>query len=220
MNDIEEDPKSFEFREAVPWKELGLNDYPEIIKRPMDLRTCRKNLVKGKFKRYEDYFKDISLIWDNCKTYNIQGSDIYKLAEGMEKCAKRAINKGKEDIGLVKKVSSKTKTNSKEERKNGGAKPPAGADDAEMDDVEMSQDNNGKAEDHKEEEDEESDGDDVTFEEKVAFTEKVRRLTNEGLTRLVKKVKEKCKDALEDVDSEKLHIQVDKIDKTSFGILS
>ena len=59
LNDIEDDPKSYEFREAVPWKELGLNDYPEIIKKPMDLRTVRKNLVKTKYKRYEDFFRDI-----------------------------------------------------------------------------------------------------------------------------------------------------------------
>ena len=65
-----------------------------------------------------------------------------------------------------------------------------------------------------------SDADEVSFEEKVAFTEKVRRLTNEGLTRLVRKIKEACADALEDVDAEKLHIQVDKIDKKSFAQLS
>ena len=59
----------------------------------------------------------------------------------------------------------------------------------------------------------------MPFEEKVAFTEKVRRLTNEGLTRLVRKVKELCSEALEDVDAEKLHIQVDKIDKRSFTAL-
>jgi hypothetical protein len=52
FTEIEEDPKSYEFRDPVPWKELGLNDYPEIIKKPMDLRTCRKNMVKGKYKNY------------------------------------------------------------------------------------------------------------------------------------------------------------------------
>ena len=71
INDIEEDPKSYEFREAVPWRELGLNDYPEIIKKPMDLKTCRSKLVKQKYKKFEDFFQDIQLIWDNCKTYNI-----------------------------------------------------------------------------------------------------------------------------------------------------
>ena len=67
-----------------------------------------------------------------------------------------------------------------------------------------------------EEEDEEEE---VPFERKVAFTEKVRRLTNEGLTKLVKKVKELCPDALEDVDTEKLHIKVDQIDMTNFSAL-
>jgi hypothetical protein len=50
----------------------------------------------------------------------------------------------------------------------------------------------------------------------LAFTKKVRSLTNEGLTRLVKKIKVKCKNALEDIDAEKLHNQVDKIDKENF----
>lgn len=53
----------------------------------------------------------------------------------------------------------------------------------------------------------------------MQFTEKVRRLTNEGLTKLVKQVKSVCPDALEDVDDEKLHIQVDKLDKKAFAQL-
>lgn len=52
----------------------------------------------------------------------------------------------------------------------------------------------------------EEEPDEVPFEQKVQFTEKVRRLTNEGLTKLVKQVKALCPDALEDVDDEKLHI--------------
>ncbi len=50
----------------------------------------------------------------------------------------------------------------------------------------------------------------------MQFTEKVRRLTNEGLTRLVKRVKEICPQALEDVNEEKLHIKVDDIEKDAF----
>jgi len=80
LNEIEDEPKSYEFREPVPWKELGLSDYPEIIKKPMDLRTVRKSLIKMRYKTFEGMFRDIQLIWDNCKTYNIQGSDIYKMA--------------------------------------------------------------------------------------------------------------------------------------------
>lgn len=36
---------------------------------------------------------------------------------------------------------------------------------------------------------------------------------------MVKQVKNICPDALEDVDDEKLHIQVDKLDKKSFNTL-
>ena len=62
---------------------------------------------------------------------------------------------------------------------------------------------------------EETDG--VSFEDKVAFTEKVRKLDNDGLTRLVKRINKICKDALEDVDEDKLHIEVDRIDRACFG---
>jgi hypothetical protein len=57
LNEIEDEPKSYEFREPVPWKELGLSDYPEIIKKPMDLRTVRKNLVKSRYKTYDNFYR-------------------------------------------------------------------------------------------------------------------------------------------------------------------
>jgi len=48
-------------------------------------------LAKGKFVTYDEVFADIQQIWDNCKLYNMAGSDIYKLAEYMEKLTKRTI---------------------------------------------------------------------------------------------------------------------------------
>lgn len=49
----------------------------------------QKNLAKSKYQVYDELFTDIQLIWDNCKSYNMAGSDIYKLAEYMEKLTKR-----------------------------------------------------------------------------------------------------------------------------------
>jgi hypothetical protein len=170
LNDIEEDPKSYEFREPVPWKELGLTDYPEIIKKPMDLRTVRKNLGKGKYKRYEDFFRDVQLIWDNCKTYNIQGSDIYKMAEQMEKVSRKSVNKCKEDLEIpFAKDKKKSDKGDKKKTKNEDEKSDSASE------------KSGSGS-----EGEEEDQDEVPFEQKVQFTEKVRRLTNEGLTKLVK----------------------------------
>ena len=53
------------------------------------------------------------MIWDNCKTYNIQGSEIYSFAEHMEKVTKKVINKCKEDLGISK--GGKTKTGKKKD---------------------------------------------------------------------------------------------------------
>ena len=73
--------------------ELQLLDYPEIIQKPMDLSTVKENLLGGKYGTYEDAFNDIQLIWDNCKLYNMMGSEIYRICERMEKIAKRQIQK-------------------------------------------------------------------------------------------------------------------------------
>ena len=61
----------------------------------MDFSTLKKNLNDGKFITYEEFLADLQLIWDNCKLYNMIGSEIYKLAERMEKQARREIQKFK-----------------------------------------------------------------------------------------------------------------------------
>ena len=79
---------------------MGLLDYPTIIKRPMDFDTLKKNLLANKFSTYEEFFADLQLIWDNCKLYNMIGSEIYKLAERMEKMTRRELQKFKSAHGL------------------------------------------------------------------------------------------------------------------------
>jgi len=67
----------------------------------MDFSTIKKALLKGgKYVNFEDVFGDIQLIWDNCKTYNMAGSEIYKLAEYMEKLSKRTVQKFRASNGI------------------------------------------------------------------------------------------------------------------------
>lgn len=73
------------FREPVDWKNLGLFDYPKIIKRMMDLGTVKRKLERKEYAMAKECADDIRLIWDNCKTYNADGSDFYLLAEGFSK---------------------------------------------------------------------------------------------------------------------------------------
>jgi hypothetical protein len=123
------------------------------------------------------------------------------MAEQMEKVSKKCVNKCKEDLGIPFGKDKKKKTDKK--KKN--------------DEDDEKSDESGSEKSGSGSENEEEDVDEVPFEQKVQFTEKVRRLTNEGLTKLVKQVKSVCPEALEDVDDEKLHIQVDKLDKKAFA---
>lgn len=69
------------FREPVDWQALGLFDYPQLIKKPMDLGLVKKKLKENKYKSIHDAADDFRLIWKNCMAYNADGSDFYNLAQ-------------------------------------------------------------------------------------------------------------------------------------------
>ncbi len=73
------------FREPVDWREMGLYDYPKIIKKMMDLGTVKRKLERTQYSTAVECAQDIRLIWTNCKTYNADGSDFYLLAESFSK---------------------------------------------------------------------------------------------------------------------------------------
>ena len=73
---LERHPDSFEFRHPVDFIGLGLPDYPEIIKVPMDLSTVKQNMKLGEYQSMQDFLLDLQLIWDNCKLYNPEESVI------------------------------------------------------------------------------------------------------------------------------------------------
>ncbi|CAK9028071.1 unnamed protein product, partial [Durusdinium trenchii] len=85
-------PKAGPFKEPLPWKELGLEDYPEVVSDPIDLRTIAERLQDGSYKDEEgfvnpDFFwQDITLCWDNCKMYYEDDHEIeaVRMAEEMK----------------------------------------------------------------------------------------------------------------------------------------
>jgi len=76
---IEAIPDSEPFHVPVDWEDLELKDYPDVIKNPMDTGTLKKNIDAGQYTTFEQCFKDLAVIWDNCKAYNYS-PDMYKLA--------------------------------------------------------------------------------------------------------------------------------------------
>ena len=49
-------------------KALGLHDYYEVIKKPMDLSTVQKNMDNDIYKTKDEFADDVRLIFSNCLT--------------------------------------------------------------------------------------------------------------------------------------------------------
>ena len=78
------------FLEPVDLNEVP--NYRSFIKQPMDLGTVAKRLVSGYYATFFEknmswaqvhlaVLKDIELVWQNCLTYNFEGSAVYRMAE-------------------------------------------------------------------------------------------------------------------------------------------
>lgn len=90
---MEKDNQSYEFLQPVDYVALKILDYPTIITHPMDLGTVKQNLLNGEYKIFQDFMSDINLIWKNCRTYNLPGSEIVKMANHCDKKMKSLIDK-------------------------------------------------------------------------------------------------------------------------------
>ena len=90
---IEKDTHSYEFLAPVDYVALNILDYPKIITHPMDLGTVKKNLLNGDYKIFQEFMNDLNLIWRNCRTYNLPGSEIVKMANYCDKKMRQLIDK-------------------------------------------------------------------------------------------------------------------------------
>ena len=77
------------FNTPVDPVELGLPDYFEVIKKPMDLGTIRKKLENGVYTRLEEFEGNVHLCFDNAMLYNPEGSVVYNMANEMKEKFKR-----------------------------------------------------------------------------------------------------------------------------------
>ncbi|CAM9840382.1 unnamed protein product, partial [Discosporangium mesarthrocarpum] len=66
------------FREPVDWRGLDLKDYPDVVKRPMDLGTVKSLFDQGRYRTPAECASDIRLIWKNCQAYNTKGDEMHE----------------------------------------------------------------------------------------------------------------------------------------------
>jgi len=71
---LEQQPEAYEFLYPVDYKGLGLDDYPLIIKNPMDISTVKRRIKQAKYVSLSEVITDLNLIWENCRLYNMVGS--------------------------------------------------------------------------------------------------------------------------------------------------
>ena len=57
---------------------LGLHDYHQVIRRPMDLGTIKKNLMAetAAYSSSAEVLKDVQQVWANCRNYNDEDDPI------------------------------------------------------------------------------------------------------------------------------------------------
>lgn len=78
------------FSEPVPWEELNILDYPDIISNPMDLKTLGEFVNSDCFS-FKEFIAKSELIWSNACTYNPPGHEINTIAKRLQRIFRKKI---------------------------------------------------------------------------------------------------------------------------------
>uniref|UniRef100_A0A4W5K5U0 histone acetyltransferase n=1 Tax=Hucho hucho TaxID=62062 RepID=A0A4W5K5U0_9TELE len=73
-----QDPESLPFRQPVDPMVLGIPDYFDIVKNPIDLSTIKRKLDTGQYQEPWQYVEDIWVMFNNAWIYNRKTSRVYK----------------------------------------------------------------------------------------------------------------------------------------------
>lgn len=63
---------------------LGLHDYFDIIKKPMDLGTVKQKMDGRAYRNAAEFAADVRLIFTNCYKYNPPDHDVVAMARKLQ----------------------------------------------------------------------------------------------------------------------------------------
>ncbi|XP_022076481.2 bromodomain testis-specific protein isoform X1 [Acanthochromis polyacanthus] len=63
---------------------LGLHDYHDIIKQPMDLSTIKKKMNYGEYANAKEFAADVRLMFSNCYKYNPPSNEVVYMARKLQ----------------------------------------------------------------------------------------------------------------------------------------
>nr|XP_023018205.1 bromodomain testis-specific protein-like [Leptinotarsa decemlineata] len=72
------------FYQPVDADLLGLHDYHDIIKRPMDFGTVKQKMDNREYRTPQDFAADVRLIFTNCYKYNPSDHDVVAMARKLQ----------------------------------------------------------------------------------------------------------------------------------------
>jgi len=98
-------PYAWPFYQPVDVKDLGLDDYFDIIKKPMDLGTAKEKMKRSEYRTPAEFAADIRLIFTNCYKYNPPEHEIVSMGRKLQdvfemRYAKIPDDDGESDHGL------------------------------------------------------------------------------------------------------------------------
>ena len=95
---------------AAPFNpvELGIDDYFDVIKKPMDLGTIGKKLDQGIYHSFDDFRSDVQLTFENAMKYNEEQTTVHKMAKVLKE--KFDLDYNKMLVSLGKDHAEKSKT--------------------------------------------------------------------------------------------------------------
>ncbi|VEL21229.1 unnamed protein product, partial [Protopolystoma xenopodis] len=85
------------FLKPVDAAALGLYDYHDIIKCPMDLGTMKLKLENGQYHSKHEFAEDMRLMFLNCYKYNGEESDVAKIGKALQATFEEHYNKLPDD---------------------------------------------------------------------------------------------------------------------------
>lgn len=81
------------FRQPVDYVAMNIPSYPNIIAKPMDLRTLEENLKENKYSTVDAFTADFNQIVQNCETFNGRESTFTKAAHDMKASFEKNMSK-------------------------------------------------------------------------------------------------------------------------------
>ncbi|TTL72960.1 Bromodomain-containing protein 4 [Bagarius yarrelli] len=72
------------FYKPVDVESLGLHDYHDIIKHPMDLTTIKEKLDNRQYRDAQEYAADVRLMFSNCYKYNPPDHEVVVMARKLQ----------------------------------------------------------------------------------------------------------------------------------------